>query len=122
MKTLMTALLSVGVLMGAANAYADDDYHVNHQAHAGYQVAQVTTVAAAQKAYDDAPVRLQGTITRQVSYEHYELKDSTGSIIIDIDDDHGLATQLVGKTVTIMGELDKEYNHTKIDVKNLQIH
>ncbi|MGC0837723.1 NirD/YgiW/YdeI family stress tolerance protein [Pantoea agglomerans] len=46
---------------------------------------------------DDRHVTLTGTISGRADGHHYWLKDSTGRIRIDIDDDDGDDHYLVGK-------------------------
>ncbi|MBQ7609223.1 MAG: NirD/YgiW/YdeI family stress tolerance protein [Desulfovibrionaceae bacterium] len=87
--------------------------------------AGVTTVAQAKKAWDDTPVVLTGHIVSRAGgdHEHYIFRDSTGEIVVDIDD-----KLFYGRTVTpqttvrLYGEVDKEMmERTKIDVKRLDI-
>ena len=45
----------------------------------------INTVAAALKAADDTKVMLEGEIVRKIDNGHYEFKDATGTVKIDID-------------------------------------
>ena len=77
------------------------------------------TVAGALKVWDDTMVTLKGNIIRQVAHEKYEFKDSTGVIIVEIDDDkwYGLSVG-PNDVVEIYGEVDSEiYRKNEIDVK-----
>lgn len=105
---LSTALLTAAVLVSGA-------------AHA--QATQVTTAATAKNLYDDTKVSIKGQITRQLGHEKYELQDATGKIRVDIDDDYAYGNQLIGKTVTIIGEVDKKKNGSvEIDSDYVQAH
>lgn len=73
--------------------------------------AAVDTVAKALKAQDDSPCVLVGSIIASASErEHYIFKDSTGQIVIELDDD-----LFAGRTVTpadrlrIHGEVDTRF-------------
>lgn len=55
------------------------------------------TVLEAKNMRDDRHVTLTGTISGRADGHHYWLKDSTGRIRIDIDDDDGDDHYLVGK-------------------------
>ena len=64
-------------------------------------------------------VTLKGNIIRQVAHEKYEFKDSTGVIIVELDDDkwYGLSVG-PNDVVEIYGEVDSEiYRKNEIDVK-----
>jgi uncharacterized protein (TIGR00156 family) len=82
--------------------------------------AAATTVSAALALPDDALVTLHGTISAAKGYEHYTFTDATGSISVDIDhDDWYYAGLAVGDTVTIYGEVDREYGYVEIDAERI---
>ena len=69
----------------------------------------VTTVAEALKAKDDTLVVLTGKIERETSKEKYLFRDSTGGMIVEIDnEDWKGQTVTPADTVVIYGEVDKE--------------
>lgn len=87
--------------------------------------AQITTIAQAKKAFDDAPCVLTGNIIQKLAHsdDKYTFRDKTGEIIVDIDHE-----KFVGRTVTpnnivrLYGEVDRDrFKPTKIDVKHLEI-
>lgn len=83
---------------------------------------EATTAAAAQKAMDDAPVTLVGTIARQITSDTYEFRDSTGSITAEIDPEYFPAQPVDAKTkVRLSGEVDRDWNRVEVDVKSLQV-
>ena len=117
------------VLLLASPAFADFQSGAPAPAQGGFQGpggnGSATTVAQARKAWDDSWVVLTGHIVSRAGgdHEHYIFRDSTGEIIVDIDDKY-----FNGRTVTpqnlvrISGEVDKEIlERTKIDVKQLEI-
>jgi len=83
---------------------------------------QVTSVAAALKAADDTPVLLQGQIVKRLQDELYEFKDASGTIHVEIDDEHWPA-QAIAETATvkISGEVDHDLNSREIDVEYLEL-
>jgi uncharacterized protein (TIGR00156 family) len=86
--------------------------------------AQVTTVKQAQSAHDDTPVVLEGVITKRISGEHYEFKDATGSIEVEIDNDDWPAGAAVSENtkVRLTGEVDHhKLKATDIDVDRVEI-
>ncbi|MEC6817058.1 NirD/YgiW/YdeI family stress tolerance protein [Photobacterium toruni] len=71
---------------------------------------------------DDTPVTLTGHITSSLGDEHYQFTDGTGSITVEIDHDKWFGAQVTPQTkITIQGEIDKEFNHTAIDVNHVRI-
>ena len=102
--------------------------HANNQtqatkAPAVMPAAQNSTIAQAKTFRDDTKVVVQGKLTRYVGDEKFELQDGTGSIIVEIDDDYyqNNPQSLVGKTVIIHGEIDRDDRRIKIDAKRLQV-
>jgi len=85
-------------------------------------VTQVTTVAAALDATDDTPVVLQGQIVKRLQDELYEFKDASGTINVEIDDEHWPA-QAISETavVKISGEVDHDLTSREIDVEHLEL-
>ncbi|QEY74198.1 NirD/YgiW/YdeI family stress tolerance protein [Pseudomonas denitrificans (nom. rej.)] len=86
--------------------------------------AQVTTVKRAQSAHDDTPVVLEGVITKRIGGEHYEFKDATGSIEVEIDNDDWPAGAAVSENtkVRLTGEVDHhKLKATDIDVDRVEV-
>ncbi|WP_339080831.1 NirD/YgiW/YdeI family stress tolerance protein [Pseudomonas sp. TMP9] len=84
--------------------------------------AQVTTVAAALDAADDTPVVLQGQIVKRLQDELYEFKDASGTIHVEIDDEHWPAQAVSEKAmVKITGEVDRDLTSREVDVEHLEI-
>lgn len=82
-----------------------------------------STVAQAKTLRDDAKVSLTGKLVRFVGNEKFELQDRTGTIIVEIDGDYYHNPQeLVGKTVTVHGEVDRDSRKLEIDANHVQLH
>lgn len=77
----------------------------------------ISSVAEAKEMKDDAPVALRGNIVRHLGKDHYEFKDASGTITVEIDDDEwrGVTVQ-PADIVEIHGEVDREFNGVTIDV------
>lgn len=83
--------------------------------------SSVTTVDAAKRLQDDAPVTLRGNIIQQNSDDDYTFKDSTGTISVDIDRKHWNGVNVTpNDVVEIVGEVDKDKKGVEIDVKQLK--
>lgn len=105
---LMTALFSITALAQ----------------YVGPNKAVITTVADALKAADDTPVVLEGYITSQIRRKHYEFKDATGTITLEIDKEVLWPAQITAQNkVRIYGEVDKERwgTRTDIDVDRIEV-
>lgn len=106
--TLTAALLAATVATSAvANNYAP----------------QAATAATAKTLRDDTTVTITGKIIRALGNEKYELQDRSGKIIVEIDNDE-VPANIVGKTVTITGDVDvsKRSKRVKIDADHVQVH
>ena len=112
-------LLSVLVLMLTSNVWAEqDDSKILEEA-----AKNNITIVQALRANDETAVTLQGEIVRQIKHEHYELKDTTGSMTIEVDDELATAEQLkAGTVVKVAGEIDTHrYKPTDIEVVKIEI-
>ncbi|MDY5303422.1 MAG: NirD/YgiW/YdeI family stress tolerance protein, partial [Campylobacter sp.] len=88
MKKVLLSSVLVLSLFGAG--FQDAKTPANQENYGGFtgpQAQGANTVAGALKARDDTMVTLKGNIIRQVAHEKYEFKDSTGVMIVEIDDD-----------------------------------
>ena len=125
-KVLISSVLALA-LAGSLNAAggfnagtnANANVNANVGGFTGPGAVAVNTVQGALNAYDDTIVTLTGKITRQVAHEKYEFSDSTGTIIIEIDDDEWYGVQVgPNDIVQIRGEVDsKTFRRNEIDVK-----
>ncbi|TCM68706.1 uncharacterized protein (TIGR00156 family) [Acinetobacter calcoaceticus] len=81
------------------------------------------SILAASKLADETAITVTGTIVRMVKNEFYEIKDSTGSIFVDIDDDLANPAQLKpGTKVKIIAEVDTHrYKPTDLDAVKIEI-
>ena len=81
------------------------------------------TVQQAKTLYDDTKIILEGNIINKLYHEHYTLKDSTGEIIIEIDDDDWYGHKIrVGQKIRVYGEIDTHHNRPiSIDVNAVEI-
>jgi len=77
----------------------------------------ITTVAQVSQFKDDTPVVLVGKIDNALGDEKYQFSDSTGTIVVEIDNDKWNHIQVTpDDTVQIRGEVDKGWFSTEIDV------
>lgn len=85
--------------------------------------AKNVTVKEAKSLRDDARVTLTGKITgRAGDDDHYWLEDSTGKIRIDVDDeDWEDSHAAIGKTVRVVGDVDKNDGRTGIEVEHIRV-
>jgi uncharacterized protein (TIGR00156 family) len=80
----------------------------------------VTTIAKAKEMSDDSWVTLQGHIEQRVRDDHYTFRDASGTIEVEIDHKYWNGQTITPQDkVEIQGEVDKDWNDIKIDVKRL---
>ena len=93
---------------------------------AGFQDTYVsnnlTTVQAAQKMADHAPVTLEGNFVRQIDNDEFIFRDSTGEIKVDVDDHAWKGIDVTpNERVRIQGSVDKDFGEpTSIEVHQIQ--
>ncbi|MCI3880518.1 NirD/YgiW/YdeI family stress tolerance protein [Acinetobacter higginsii] len=99
-------------------AWAGKDDHVLVQEAA----KNVVTVSQVAKLADETGVTLTGQISKHLQSDHYEFKDSSGTISVEIDDDLWRQAGLkVGDHVRLVGEVDTHrYKPTDIEVIKIE--
>ncbi|KXU38650.1 hypothetical protein AXE65_12645 [Ventosimonas gracilis] len=124
---LASAVLAASSGLAFAAGYTGPDSGRGHKPASGYTgpsaPGSVTTVAEAMKAADDTPAVLTGYITQRLRKEHYEFKDDSGIIQVEIDNDEWPA-QAVSETtqVRLYGEVEhKKRGEREIDVDRVEI-
>ena len=118
MKKIALLAVIAGSLATSLSAWAGKDDHVIIQEAVNNHVQ----VAQAIKLADETAVTLTGTLVKQIDAEKFELKDATGTILLEIDDDISRATPIkVGDKVKVVGEVDTHsYKPTDIEVVLLE--
>jgi len=102
MKKIFLATFTGLALLGSNAVLAKPDATLIKEA-----TKNVVTVSKAKTLADESGVTLTGTIVKHIAGDHFEFKDATGSIVIDIDDDLWKPLQLkAGDKVRIVGEVD----------------
>ncbi|WP_336042423.1 NirD/YgiW/YdeI family stress tolerance protein [Acinetobacter dispersus] len=117
----MIASCGIVVLTGlSALTWAGKDDHVIVQEAA----KNVVTVSQVAKLKDETGVTLTGQITKHLQSDHYEFKDQSGTIGIEVDDDIWRQAGLkVGDHVRLVGEVDTHrYKPTDIEVIRIEKH
>ena len=120
MKRMIASCVIV-VLTGLSTlTWAGKDDHVIVQEAA----KNVVTVSQVAKLKDETGVTLTGQITKHLQSDHYEFKDQSGTIGIEIDDDIWRQAGLkVGDHVRLVGEVDTHrYKPTDIEVIKIEKH
>ncbi|UOO82156.1 NirD/YgiW/YdeI family stress tolerance protein [Uruburuella testudinis] len=115
-KTKLTAFLLAAGLSVSGVAAAE-----TFGAAAQNQQGAAQTVAAAKKLADDHKVVLEGSIVKKTGHEHYEFRDASGSVTVEIDDDdwRGLSVTAADK-VRIEGEVEhKRGGQVEIEVDRI---
>jgi uncharacterized protein (TIGR00156 family) len=120
MKTLIAAA-SLASLMSASAfaAYTGP----NAGPAQGGAPQQVESVKAALAAADDAPVILEGQVTKRIEKDNYEFTDGKDTIRVEIDHDKWPAGVDVSdkQRVRLVGEVDRDSNGVEVDVDQVQV-
>ena len=125
MKKLLTVaaitLSSVAVYNTAmAQGFNDGKNQVTQQGFVDESVI-VKTVADALNANDNTPVRLDGQIVKQIGKKDFLFKDASGKEIqIEVSKKAWNGQTIAPQdNIQIIGKVDKEWNKTDIDVKQI---
>ncbi|MBD1600812.1 YgiW/YdeI family stress tolerance OB fold protein [Pseudomonas typographi] len=115
MKKQFFAIAFASLLTGTAVAASTG--------YTGPNAGNITTVAGALQASDDAPVVLIGNLVQKVKGDTYEFRDATGSIHAEIEHDQWPAGAAVSETtrVRLHGEVDKDLTSREIDVERVEL-
>ncbi|WP_130804024.1 NirD/YgiW/YdeI family stress tolerance protein [Acinetobacter ihumii] len=107
----VASILATTVL--SSSAFAKDDHVIIQEA-----AKNIATVQQVAKMQDETGVTLTGQITKHIKSDHYQFKDRSGTIDVEIDDDIWRAAGLkIGDHVRLVGEVDTHrYKPTDIEV------
>ena len=118
MRTIIAGCTLGLILSLSSQTWAGKDDHVLIQ-----EAAQnIVTVSQVAQLSDETGVTLTGQITKHLHSDHYEFKDRSGIISLEIDDDLWHAAGLkVGDHVRVVGEVDTHrYKPTDIEVVKIE--
>lgn len=109
---IILSLLLVGAMAVPANAAFEGP-------GAAPVVKSSASVASAPK---DSPVQLEGNIVRQVKGDRYIFKDSSGEVLVEIDDDLMANRNITPDTkVRLRGEVDRKKGKNSVEVDMLEV-
>ena len=84
--------------------------------------ATLVAVKEVKNLKDDQWVTLEGHVDKRIGDEKYIFSDATGNITVKIDDKRWQGQNVSPKDkVRIEGEIDKDWNNEKVDVKRINI-
>lgn len=87
----------------------------------GPATALNTVQAVTQSGLDEQRVVLTGKLTNYLGNDKYEFADSTGRIVVELDDDRNWSHIGKDQTITIYGETDVTPRAIEIDVTDAQV-
>lgn len=111
--TILTLLAIGGIALFSHNVMATNAAHTNNK-----PVSKISDVKAMP---DDTEVVIQGVIVQNLGDENYLVKDDSGTVSIEIDED-----LVQGNTITpeaevlITATVDQEGNVTSLDAEEIQ--
>ncbi|MCH4248774.1 MAG: NirD/YgiW/YdeI family stress tolerance protein [Acinetobacter populi] len=118
MKNAWLKIIFLSAVFASVPAWAGDDAKA-----IAHGLQHPVTVAQAKKLPDESFITLTGTLVRHLQKDHYEFKDQTGTISVEIDDDLLHPAHFKPNTqVKLVGEVDTHrYKPTDIEVLQLEI-
>ena len=113
MKKFLSILMLVGIstsIVFAANGGFKDSVN-----------PKKATVSEILKMNNNSYVSVQGNIVKRISDDKFSFKDSTGTITVEIDDDKwGGVNAGTQDKLELIGEVEKKYNSTELDVDSVR--
>ena len=117
-KISVLALLAVVPLAGAVAGPGAQKNNMNKMKQNQPTYWSVTEVMSLP---DNAPVTMRGRITRNMGDNIYVFEDSSGTIMMEIDEeDWNGNTVRVNEYVTVYGNVDKGSDYIEIDVNSIE--
>lgn len=119
----LITLIALPALAQSGGGFNDPNApHVQQKGGFSGDNTPLSTVKDAKTMKDDQWVILEGYIDKRTGDEKYIFRDATGTLIADIDDDRWKGQNVTPKNkVRLEGEIDKDWNSEKIDVKRIKI-
>ena len=113
MNKMLLALFVTGLMLYSICMGRESDQVIMTEA-----IQNMVTVAEAKKLPDETAVTLSGVIVRKTQKDHFEVKDSSGKIGMEVDSDLWRPMGLkAGDKVKVIGEVDTNTGQaTDIDV------
>lgn len=117
MKQMLWVIFISGVMFSTASWAGKSDQMIVNEA-----AQNMVTVAEAKQLADETAVTLSGVIVKRIRGDHFEFKDGSGSIDIEVDDDFWKPMGLkADDQVKVMGEVDTQSGQsTNIDVVKIE--
>ena len=110
MKRIMTLLILGGIIVSSGVVFA------GHETGRACNIKQMS-ISEALKKNDDEKVTIKGNIVNKISSDKYTFKDSTGSMVVDIDNDKwsGISSD-TKDMLELTGEIERKNNSVELDV------
>lgn len=93
----------------------------NASAPHGFSAASATTMTVANviaTGTDEMAVTMRGRITKMLGQDKFIFEDETGTIVVELDDDKDWSHIQKDQLIDIHGEIDRDVNSIKVDVKD----
>lgn len=121
LTTVMT-LSSLAFAEPHHGGFQHNEAKSQHQVQQGFydESAVVKTVKEALAAQDDTPIMLEGKIIKQVGKNEFLFQDATGEATIEVSKRAWQGQQVSPQdTIQVKGKVDKEWNKTELDIKQV---
>ena len=111
--TILTLLAIGGIALFSHNVMATNAAHTNNK--------PVSKISDAKAMPDDTEVVIQGVIVQNLGDDDYLVKDDSGTVNIEIDEDLVQGNTITPETeVLITATVDKEGNVTSLEAEEIQ--
>ena len=120
-KISVLALLAVVPVCGAIAGPGMKNNNMNNNNMMNQNQPTYWSVTEVMSLPDNTPVTMRGRITRNMGDNIYVFEDSSGTIMMEIDEeDWNGNTVRVNDIVTVYGNIDKGSDYIEIDVNSIE--
>lgn len=120
-KIIFSSLAAMIFTVSSVSAAPQGFDNASATAPQGFSAAAATNMTVANviaNGTDEMDVTMRGRITKMIGQDKFIFEDETGTIVVELDDDKDWSHIQKDQLIDIHGEIDRDANSIKVDVKD----
>ena len=120
-KIIFSSLAAMIFTVSSVSAAPQGFDNASATAPQGFSAAAATNMTVANviaNGTDEMDVTMRGRITKMLGQDKFIFEDETGTIVVELDDDKDWSYIQKDQLIDIHGEIDRDANSIKVDVKD----
>ena len=120
-KIIFSSLAAMIFTVSSVSAAPQGFDNASATAPQGFSAAAATNMTVANviaNGTDEMDVTMRGRITKMLGQDKFIFEDETGTIVVELDDDKDWSHIQKDQIIDIHGEIDRDANSIKVDVKD----